>query len=160
MLLTLILLFMEKNFDELFGELEIHMVKISEWFLHNCYKSSTTKFYLFLSPFFDKTTNIENFNIKCSYAEIFLGVINDNNLSFSEHVTYLCATDNRKLHALSRVSKYISLKKGRILMKSFISSQFSYCSLTWVTHSRGLNKRNSHIQDRALCIVQKTLQAF
>ena len=30
-------------------------------------------------------------------------------LSFGEHVTYLCATANRILHALSRVSKYIDV---------------------------------------------------
>ena len=30
-------------------------------------------------------------------------------LSFAEHVTYLCATANRILHALSRVSKYIDV---------------------------------------------------
>ena len=103
--MTSIILFIEKNFGKIFGELEIHMVKISEWFLHNCLKSNATKFDLFLSPFFDKSINVENFNIKSSYAEILLGVINNNNLSFSEHMTHLCATDNRKLHALSRASK-------------------------------------------------------
>ena len=39
-----------------------------------------------------------------------MGVTIDSNLSFSEHVTYLCATTNRKLYALSRVSKYTSLQ--------------------------------------------------
>ena len=75
---------------------------------------------------------------------------NDSNLSLSEHVTYLCATANRKLHALSRVFKYASLKKRRIFMKSFIISQFSYCPLIWMTHSRGLNNKINHIHDRAL----------
>ena len=79
----------------------------------------------------------------------------DSNLSFSEHVTYLCATANRKLHALSRVSKYISLKKRRILMKSFIISQFGYCPLIWMTHNRGLNNKINHIHERALRIVYK-----
>ena len=30
-------------------------------------------------------------------------------------------------------------------MKSFIISQFSYCSLIWMTHSRGLNNKINHI---------------
>ena len=45
------------------------------------------------------------------------------NSSFIEHETYHCATANLKLHALSRVSKYISLKKRRILMKSYFPVQ-------------------------------------
>ena len=77
------------------------------------------------------------------------------NLRFSEQVTYLCATSNRKLHALSRVSKYISLNKRRILMKSFIISQFSYYPLVCMTHSRGFNNKINHIHERALRIVYK-----
>ena len=86
---------------------------------------------------------------------VLLGVTIDNNLSFSEHVTYLCATANRKLHALSRASKDISLKKHRTLMKSFIISQFSYCPLIWMRHSRRLNNKINHIHGRALRIVYK-----
>ena len=70
-------------------------------------------------------------------------------------MTYLCATASRKLYALSRVSKYISLKKRRILMKSFIISQFSYCSLICMTHSRVFNNKINHIHKRALRIVCK-----
>ena len=106
----------------------MHMAKISEWFLYNCFKANAKKFHLFLSPFVDKVINIEDFTIKSSYAKVLLGVAMDSNLIFSEHVTYLCA---------KRASKYISLKKRRILMKSFIISQFSYCPLIWMTHSRG-----------------------
>ena len=84
-----------------------------------------------------------------------MGVTIDSNLSFSEHVTYLCATANRKLHALSRVSKYASLSKRRVPMKSFIISLFSYCPLIWMTHSRGLNNKTNHIHERALRTVYK-----
>ena len=78
----------------------MHMAKISEWFLYNCFKTNAKKFHLFLSPFVDKAINIEDFTIKSSYAKVLLGVAIDSNLIFSEHVTYLCATTNRKLHAL------------------------------------------------------------
>ena len=108
------------------------MAKILEWFLHNCLKANAKKFHL-LNPFVDKTRNIINVTIKSNYAEILLRGTTDSNLNFSEHVTHLCATANRKLHASSRVSKYINLKKRRILMKSFIISQFSYCPLVCMT---------------------------
>ena len=91
-----ILLFMGKSFDKILGELEKHMAKISEWFLHNCLKANAKKIHLFLSPFVDKVINIENFNIKSSYPVVLLRVTTDSNLRFSEHVTYLCATANHK----------------------------------------------------------------
>ena len=35
-------------------------------------------------------------------------------------------------------------------MKSFIISQFNYCPLIWMMHSRGLKNKISHIHERAL----------
>ena len=118
-----------EKFDEIFGELEKYKEKICEWFLHNCLKANAKKLHFFLSSFAVKAINIEHFTIKSSYAEVLLGATIDSNLSFSEHATYLCATSNRKLQVLSGISKYISLKKCRILVNSFIISQFSYCPL-------------------------------
>ena len=40
-------------------------------------------------------------------------------------------------------------------MKAFIESQFSYCPLTWMFHSRKLNNRINRIHKRALNIVYK-----
>ena len=60
-------------FDEILGELEKHLAKTFEWFLHNCLKANAKKFHIFLSPFVDKAINIENFAIKssCSWNPIF-----------------------------------------------------------------------------------------
>ena len=94
-----------ENLDQILGELEKHMTKISEWYLYNCLKANVKKFQFSFSPFVEKAINIENFTIKSSDTEVLLGITIDSNLSFSEYVTYLCATVNRKLHALSRFSK-------------------------------------------------------
>ena len=40
-------------------------------------------------------------------------------------------------------------------MKSFIFSQFGYCPLVWMFHSRQLNNRINRIHERALRIVYK-----
>ena len=53
-----------------------------------------------------------------------LGVKIDTNLNFTEHVTKLCKKGSQKLHALARIFKYLSKDKLRILMKSFVTSQF------------------------------------
>ena len=44
----------------------------------------------------------------------------------------------------------MSLEKRRTLMKAFIESQFSYCPLIWMLHSRTLNYKISRIHERAL----------
>ena len=49
----------------------------------------------------------------------------------------------------------MSLEKRKLLMNSFISSQFSYCPLIWMCHSRKLNNRINRIHERALRIVYK-----
>ena len=54
---------------------------------------------------------------------------------------------------LSRVSKYMTLNKRHILMKSFIISQSNYFPLIWRMHNRGLNNKINHIHERALRIV-------
>ena len=44
----------------------------------------------------------------------------------------------------------MSLEKRRTLMKAFIESQFNYCPLIWMLHSRALNNKINHIHERAL----------
>ena len=54
-----------------------------------------------------------------------------------------------------RVSKYMSTEKLRLLMKTFIETQFNYCPLVWMFHSRKLNKRINRLHERALRVAYK-----
>ena len=85
-----------------------------------------------------------------------LGVTIDNKLNFNEHVDNICKKANNKLHALARIAKYRSPDKLRILMKTFIESQFNYCPLTWMFHSRELHSKINKSKERALRIVYKS----
>ena len=84
-----------------------------------------------------------------------LGVWIDNKLTFEEHIKTMLKKGNQKLHALMRIKKYMSSEKLRILMKTFIESQFNYCPLLWMFHSRKLNKRINKLHERALRAVYK-----
>ena len=84
-----------------------------------------------------------------------LGITIDNELKFTKHVTNLCNKASQKIHALARVSTYINSFKLRILMKSFIDSQFNYCPLIWMFHNRTLNNRINKLHERALRLVFK-----
>ena len=47
----------------------------------------------------------------------------------------------------------MSLEKCRIVMKTFVESQFNYCPLIWMSHSRTLNNKINRRHERALRIV-------
>ena len=45
--------------------------------------------------------------------------------------------------------------KLKLVMKTFIMSQFNYCSLVWMFHSRTLNTKINKLHERALRLVYK-----
>ena len=49
----------------------------------------------------------------------------------------------------------MSLEKRRILIKAFFDSQFEYCSLCWMFHSRTLNNRINDLHFRVLRLIYK-----
>ena len=54
--------------------------------------------------------------------------------------------------SLARIAPFMNVSKKRIIMKSFIASQFGYCPLIWMFHSRGLNNKINRVHKRALRI--------
>ena len=117
------------SFGQMIPELESILSDISQWFMNNNLKANAGKFHLFPSRYEDQTITVEKSVIKSRRVEELLGVTIDSNLNFKEHILSLCKKANRKPHALSRVSKYMTLNKRRILMKSFIILRFNYCPL-------------------------------
>ena len=84
-----------------------------------------------------------------------LGIKIDKNLNFNDHVSDLIRKGNQKLHALARISRYSNQGKLNIIMKTFILSQFNYCSLTWMFHRRILNNKINKLHEKALRLVYK-----
>ena len=74
-------------------------------------------------------------------------------LNFDDYVISLCKKAGRKLAVLARLSKFMSFKQKRILMKTFVGSQFGYCPPFWMFHSRKVNSKINHLQERSLRIV-------
>ena len=127
--------------------------KIFNWFKYNSFKANTTKYHFLLSPYQSATITIDGLIIKSSNSQKLLGVKIDSDFTFEEHINNLCQKSSQKLHALSRISHYLSPNKKRILFKTFVTSQFNYCPLVWLCHSRTLINRINNIHLRALRIV-------
>ena len=95
---------------------------------------------------------IEGSCIKSSKKELLLGVTIYNELKSDDHINYLCKKAGQKLNAFARVGPFMDMNKKRTAMKAFVVSQFSYCPLIWMFHSRGLNNKINRIHEIALRI--------
>ena len=82
-----------------------------------------------------------------------LGITIDNHLKFDKPISLLCAKATRKLSALARISYYLTFHQKRTLIKGFFESQFRYCSLTWMFHSRKSNNKINLLHERALRMI-------
>ena len=98
---------------------------------------------------------VDGHNIKGNKTVKLLGIKIDNQLNFNDHVSSIYKKASLKLHVLARVSKFMSNEKLRVLMKAFIESQFGYCPLIWMYHSRILNNKINKLHERALRLVYK-----
>ena len=94
--------------------------------------------------------NMGNFDITNSTSEMLLGVKLHHKLSFDDHISELCKKAGRKIHALPRVTLYMNILKKCIRMKVFFKSQFCYCPLVWMCHSRANNSKINRPHERYL----------
>ena len=145
----------ESNVDKLIETLEHDTNILLTWFKTNEMKSNNDKCHLLIINNDNNTINIADEIITGSKSVKLLGITIDNKLNFNDHITKICMKANQKLHALKRISKYLDSEKLRIIMKTFIESQFNYCPLTWMFHSRQLNNKINKLHERALRMVYK-----
>ena len=141
------------TFLEVISDLETTINNLFDWFCCNNFKVNPSKCHLFLSPFNLKSINIKNFSIEGSSSKKFLGVTADSNFTFEKHINELCKKGNQKLHALARCAKYMSTEKRRTLFNAFVVSQFNYCPLVWMFHTKELNGRINSLHEKALRLI-------
>ena len=130
---------------------EIKSSKLFHWFQYNHLKTNTC--HLLLSSKTPTDVSIGDASIKTSKRETLLGILIDSELSFDQHISSICSKPSQKLHVLGRTATVMSFTKRRTLMKAFIESQFNYCPLIWVFHSRTMNDKINGIHERALRLV-------
>ena len=94
--------------------------------------------------------NIGSYKIWKSNDQKHLGVNIDRNLKFNHYILKQCKKAGTKLSALTRICKFMSLRRRRVLMKSFIESQFAYCPFVWMCGDKTSDNRINHLHKRAL----------
>ena len=142
----------KQNHDLVVEDLQNSSAILFKWLKDNYMKINTDKSHLIMSRNKSIVAKIDEFDIQSENQQELLGIVIDSNLTFEDHVSKICKKASQKLNALARVSSYMDIHKKKLLMKSFITSQFGYCPLIWMFHSRTLNKRINSIHERSLRI--------
>ena len=107
--------------------------RLFKWFSDNQMKANPNKCHLLVSSTSQSEINIGNVTTKSSTCEKFLRINTDNKLRLNAHVEDLCKKASREMHALARVTPYMTVSKRRILRSIFFfRSQFSYYPLVWI----------------------------
>ena len=120
-------------------------------FSDNQMKANISKCHLLVNKKDEVVYNLGETEIKTSQHEKLLGIKVDRKLNFNEHLNDIISS--RKVNAFSRVVPYMSLSKKNILMNSFFNSQFSYCPLIGMFHSRIINNKINRMHERCMCLI-------
>ena len=116
----------DMSLENLLRRLEHDTHLAIEWFQQNDMKLNEGKCHLLISGWKHELiwANVGEKKIWESSEEKLLGLYIDRDLTYDSHVSA-----GQKLTAISRIAKFMSLEKRRILIKSFFESQFECCSL-------------------------------
>ena len=147
--------FLPADITNLLKTLERETNILLDWFTINEMKPNADKCHLLVANQKEMTSvKLGGKVITNDQSVELLGVKIDKNLNFTEHVTKLCKKGSQKLHALARISKYLSKDQLKLITKSFVTTQFNYCPQTWMFHNRTLNNKINKLHERALRFVR------
>ena len=133
---------MDKNIEFVVSNLEQSSSILFEWLSDNYKKIRTDKSHLIASGNVRATGKIDNNYIEYEKEQVLFGITIDSILTFENHISNICKRASQKLNALVRVVPYRNIQKRRIIMKSFVTSEFGYC----------LNNKINFVHERALRI--------
>ena len=129
----------DKNIEFVVNNLKQLLSILFKWLNDNYVKINTDKSHFLVYGNMRVTAKMNNNYIESEKEQMLLGITTDSNLTFENHINNICKRAIQKLNALARVAIYMNIKKRRIIMKYLVTSQFGYCPLIWMFHSRRLN---------------------
>ena len=142
----------DKNLNKVIEKLEKNSKNAMQWFKENYMKMNSDKCKLLICG----RTN-HSIKIKVGDSEIeeeswvkLLGVYIDNKLNFDKHISKMVKKSNSKITVIQRSFAYLSQAKRKLLLNSFVQSQFSYAPLVWMLHSKSLTQKINKIHYKFL----------
>ena len=147
----------DHRIDSLVAKLENSAMVATHWFDINGMKSNQSKFQaMILNKHPDQNNislNVNGTHVPLKSCVKLLGVFIDCELTFSEHVNYICKRTSRQLNAIRRISKYLKRDCLIKLFHAFVSSNFNYCPTTWHFTSKSSTMKIEKVHKAALRVV-------
>ena len=150
---------LDSKLENIVKLLEENADKLIDWISNNYLKANPDKCHLLVNTTGNIRISVRNETISNSSNQKLLGIRFNSNFCFDDHVASLCKKATQKLNALTRVAQYMNLAQPRSIMKALICSQFGYCPLVWMFHSRKINNRVNSLHERALRVVYRDYNA-
>ena len=76
--------------------------------------------------------SLQDHTIKSEETVKLLGVTLDNKLNFDTHISNLCKKAATQLNVLKRLRSFIGFEQKKVLVQSFVYSNFNYCPLVCI----------------------------
>ena len=125
-------------------ELQRIVNKIFRWFEN---KANPGKNHVLLSSNIQRVVPFDNVQITSSLSVKLLGITFDSQLKFEERISKISNIVNKTLNTLHCTGDHMGLDNRNMFLKIFVESQFSYCPLIWMFHSRTLDNKINRLHD-------------
>ena len=115
------------SLNDLIGKLESSATLVIDWFKNNYMKLNESKCHLLVCGNKEEViiAKIGHASVIETHEVKLLGITIDREFKFKNHMQSTYIKAGRKLNALARLCKFLSLNKRRVLMKAFIMSQLA-----------------------------------
>ena len=88
-----------------------------------------------------------------------LGIMIDDKLNFTEHISDICIKVGRQLNVLQRLKRVLDYKSRMAIYMSCVMSNLNYCPTVWMFITKKSLDRIKNIQKRALRFVLNDYQS-
>ena len=144
------------------SNLQIALNSLSKWCKENGMVINTGKTKLMLITTHQKRAamntdilflNLNNQNLNTIKNDKILGVVVDNNLSWSSHIDNICKKIKSNLWLLTRIKEYLSVDHRIQFYKTYIQPHIDYCNIVWGGTSPSNLDRIFRLQKRACKVI-------
>ena len=126
------------------------LVKIFKWSHENSPKVNQEECHFLLILDINTKFSLPACILENSNSQKRVGVTIDRRVNFNKYFTNICHKTSKEIQALPKVFPYIPQIQTRLLMNVYFMSQFGYCPLVWMNHSRTLNNNINGLHKRAV----------
>ena len=144
-----------KTVSDLIKTLEDESRAAINWFSMNHMIANPDKFKAIIldkqnSDFSNTKISVNNENLEIVPSVKLLGIQIDSQLNFNMHINNICKSAANQLNALIRLNCFLGIDEKKVLVNSFVLSNFNYCLLVWFISSTKSWKKIENLQKRAL----------